>query len=87
MMMKFTLKADVVFEADTPDEAMIKLAMHFMMMMVDKPVLQVQVNSMPYNLKVLDIMSKRVESLDNSKPEGGMIVSINGIHEEPRMMQ
>ncbi|MCK4870768.1 MAG: hypothetical protein KAS93_06635 [Gammaproteobacteria bacterium] len=82
--MKFLLDSDVEFEAENMDQALIKLALHFMSMMQAGPVLII--NDTP-PLDMVKIIKDGVPPLSEDTADGYINVEIQPNHEPPVMLQ
>ena len=82
--MKFILDSDVEFEADNMDQALIKLALHFMGLMQTTPILLIN-DEQP--LDMIKILKSAVQPLADDTTDGFINVDFLVDHEQPTMMQ
>lgn len=82
--MKFSLDSDVEFEADDMDQALIKLALHFMSMMQSGPILLINDNP---PIDMVKIINSGIAPISEDTADGYINVNIHGDFEPPVMMQ
>lgn len=82
--MKFSLECDLDFEAQSHDEALMKLALHFIGLMRNRPSLLFK-GQPP--LDVLGSMIQNMPSLDEPTTDGYIDVDVHGDFEPPEMLQ
>ena len=82
--MKFSLDSDLGFEADTRDEALLKLATHFMSLMESRPAFFLK-DQPP--IDAFGALIQNGPSLNESTTEGYIDVDVHGDFEPPVMLQ
>ena len=82
--MKFSLESDLEFEAKTRDEALMKLAMHFMALMEARPACIIK-NEKP--IDAFGTLIKNMPSLNEPTTDGYIDVDVHGDFDPPEMLQ
>jgi len=82
--MKFELQSDINFEADTIDHALMKLALHFMSLMKESPVLVVN-NEKPIDM--IKVINSAVPQISKDTSDGFINVDFVSEYKIPEMTQ
>ena len=82
--MKFSLESELDFEAKTRDEALLKIAIHFMSLMEFRPTL-ILPDRTP--IDAFGTLIKNMPSLNETTTEGYIDVDVHGDYEPPTMVQ
>ena len=82
--MKFSLESDLEFEADSTDEALLKLANHFLAQMETRPLFYIGDNQ---GFDALNAMIENTPTLSGPSTEGYIDVDIHGDFEAPEGLQ
>lgn len=82
--MKVMMVGDVEFEAESTDEALLKLAVHFLGQMSGKTRLMLKG---PPPIDAIEIMIESLPHLDEVSTEGYINVEFLGNHAAPEMLQ
>ena len=82
--MIFSLSSDVEFEADNIDQALIKLALHFMSRMEAGPILLINDNP---PIDMVKIIQSGITPLTDDDAAGYIDIDVHGDFEPPAMMQ
>ena len=82
--MKFSMDSELDFEARSRDEALLKLALHFVGLMGNRPKLLLE-NQPP--LDVLGALIKNMPSLNDPVTKGFIDIDVHGDFDPPEMIQ
>jgi len=82
--MKFSMDSELDFEARSRDEALLKLALHFISLMGNRPVFYID-NKPP--IDVLGTLIKSMPSLENPTAGGYIDIDVHGDFDPPEMLQ
>jgi len=82
--MKFSLESELDFEAKTRDAALLKLALHFMSLMENRPAILIP-NQAP--IDAFGFMIQNMPSLNEPETNGYIDVDVHGDFEPPAMIQ
>ena len=86
--MKFTITADIEFEANSPDEALLKAGLFFISRM-EKPLL-LQLRNLgpgPIGLDITKMISHSVDAITKENSTGELFVVAGDVFESPEMVQ
>ena len=82
--MSFSLESDVEFEADNMDQALMKLALHFMSRMEAGPVLLINDNP---PIDMVKIIKNGIPPLSEADAAGYINIDVRGDFNPPEMLQ
>ncbi len=89
--MKFTMKSDIEFDADTPDDALLKLGLYFITQMDNKPILTMHQNEdlsdEPVKLDVISMLENSTNVMTDDNTNGNTFIAMKGVFSEPKMLQ
>jgi len=82
--MKFSLESDVEFEAENMDQALIKLALHFMSRMQSGPIILINDNP---PIDMVKIIKNGVPPISEDSANGYIDIDVHGDYAPPEMLQ
>lgn len=82
--MKFSMDGEIDFEAKSRDEALLKLALHFISLMKNRPVFFFD-NKPPVD--AFGTLIKSMPSLDDPVTKGFIDIDVHGDFDPPEMLQ
>ncbi len=89
--MKFTMNSDIEFEAESPDDALLKLGLYFIAQMDNRPILAMHSNEdlsdAPLKLDVVGMLESGTAVMTDENVSGNTFIAMKGVFSEPKMLQ